>query len=236
MVKVKNDKVGKMKSTIGYQQRTPKPKAVGKPSTTTSRSAEVKVVEQQPKFDTTRRLKVRGKMKTSTILRHRRHIKAQHLLQQQQNSQRQDDEAIVSPLTLPDDTTMSNNCIAPMPPPSPSKCTTRALTSAEVQALLASDDLPPSSSYASSSWVRRSTRQPSRSAISAPHVQALIDKLTINDPDMVVLKLKKYLSDPDTPSLIIDAMLDALERNTNCQALYIQVSAVSSYCLLHTVV
>lgn len=51
---------------------------------------------------------------------------------------------------------------------------------------------------------------------------------------MVVLKLKKYLSDPDTPTVIIDAALDALEENRNCEALYIQVSifSISLYHLL----
>jgi len=39
---------------------------------------------------------------------------------------------------------------------------------------------------------------------------------------MVVLKLKKYLNDPDIAPVIMNATLDALEENTNCQALYIQ--------------
>jgi len=41
---------------------------------------------------------------------------------------------------------------------------------------------------------------------------------------MVVLKMKKYINDPDVPPVIMDAALDALEENTNCQALYIQAS------------
>lgn len=111
------------------------------------------------------------------------------------------------------------------------KCTeppkVRALTASEVRRILAEDDVNGGSSR---SWVRRSTRQPSRSAINSPNVRAIVGKLEMNDPDMVVLKCKKYLSDPDTPSVIVDAMLDALERNTNCQALYIQVS----FSYLHT--
>jgi len=103
------------------------------------------------------------------------------------------------------------------------KCTdapkVRALTASEVRRILAEDDVNGGSSR---SWVRRSTRQPSRSAINSPNVRAIVGKLEMNDPDMIVLKCKKYLSDPDTPSVIVDAMLDALERNTNCQALYIQ--------------
>jgi len=38
-----------------------------------------------------------------------------------------------------------------------------------------------------------------------------------------VLKLKKYLNDSDIAPIVMDATLDALEENTNCQALYIQV-------------
>ena len=71
-------------------------------------------------------------------------------------------------------------------------------------------------------WVRRSMRQPSRSALDSSLVQLLIDKLQDNDPDVVVLKMKKYINDPNTPSIVIDAALDALEENRNCQALYIQ--------------
>lgn len=103
----------------------------------------------------------------------------------------------------------------------------RPLTSKELRDILREDVNVGQSVAVSSSWVRRSTRQPSRSGITAPNVRALVDKLEMNDPDMVVLKLKKYLNDPDTPNVIIDAMLDALERNTNCQALYIQVSSAT---------
>ena len=103
----------------------------------------------------------------------------------------------------------------------PDECASaRPLTAAELKSILAEDDTK--GCEAACSWVRRSTRQPSRSAITAPNVRAIVQKLEMNDPDMVVLKCKKYLSDPDTPSVIVDAMLDALEKNTNCQALYIQ--------------
>jgi len=40
---------------------------------------------------------------------------------------------------------------------------------------------------------------------------------------MVVLKMKKYINDPNAPSCVLDAALDAFEENTNCEALYIQV-------------
>jgi hypothetical protein len=112
----------------------------------------------------------------------------------------------------------TNNAEIPMPPSS------RALTSAQVRSILAIDDIVDVSQLANSdAWVRRSTRQPSRSSITSNHVQTLVEKLRMNDPDVVVLKMKQYLSDPNTPSVILDTVLDALEENTNCQALYIQV-------------
>lgn len=95
----------------------------------------------------------------------------------------------------------------------------RALTEAEIRNILGDDE---GMACTSSSWVRRSTRQPSRSAVTSPNVRALVGKLEMNDPEMVVLKCKKYLPSSDTPTVIVDTMLDALERNTNCQALYIQ--------------
>jgi hypothetical protein len=96
-------------------------------------------------------------------------------------------------------------------------------TVAELNAIFASDN-ELHGCGASSNWVRRSCRLPSRSILDSSHVRGLIDKLRNNDSDMVVLKLKKYLSDSDTPTVIIDAALDALEENRNCEALYIQVS------------
>lgn len=94
----------------------------------------------------------------------------------------------------------------------------KPLTAADVRRILAEDV----SAAPATHWVRRSDRQPSRSALNHPSVRSLIGKLRDNDYDMTVLKMKKYLSDPDTPQMVIDAALDALEENTNCQALYIQ--------------
>jgi hypothetical protein len=101
--------------------------------------------------------------------------------------------------------------------------TPRALTTAQVQSILAIEDTEISNTDIDvGSWVRRSTRQPSRSAMTSLPVQTLVEKLKMNDPDCIVLKMKKYLPDPNTPSVILDTVLDALEQNTNCQALYIQ--------------
>ena len=95
----------------------------------------------------------------------------------------------------------------------------RPLTAEEINAILEDDfavDCP-------NNWVRRSVRQPSKNALNSPLVKDLIERLKSNDQDMVVLKMKKYVNDPNAPSIVIDTILDALEENTNCEALYIQV-------------
>lgn len=107
----------------------------------------------------------------------------------------------------------------------------RALTTEEIRAILGEDDAV-GDCLASSTWVRRSVRQPSRNILESACVKALIDKLKSNDPEMVVLKMKKYINDPATPCVVIDAVLDALEENTNCQALYIQVSCKCDFMLI----
>jgi hypothetical protein len=103
-------------------------------------------------------------------------------------------------------------------PGGPPPTAERALTDAEVRAILGDDF----NSGGGGNYVRRSTRQPSRSVLDQKGVRALISKLENNDRDMAVLKMKKYLPDPDTKPIAIDAVLNALEKNTNCQALYIQ--------------
>ncbi|GAX13884.1 hypothetical protein FisN_5Lh220 [Fistulifera solaris] len=95
----------------------------------------------------------------------------------------------------------------------------RALTAEEIRLILGEDECV---GPCSTNWVRRSVRQPSKHALNSPRVKDLIAKLKSNDPDMVVLKMKKYVNDPNTPCLVIDAVLAALEENTNCEALYIQ--------------
>jgi hypothetical protein len=97
----------------------------------------------------------------------------------------------------------------------------RALTADEIRSILGEDSR---ACDEAAHWVRRSVRQPSKSIVNSPQVKALFEKLRMNDTDMVVLKMKKYLNDPNTPSVALDAVLDVLEENTNCEALYIQVS------------
>lgn len=96
----------------------------------------------------------------------------------------------------------------------------KPLTPAQIREILGEDDLGGSSSC---NWVRRSVRQPSRALLNSKPLKALVAGLKNNDPDLVVLKMKKYINDPDAPSCVIDAALDALEENSNCEALYIQV-------------
>jgi hypothetical protein len=106
--------------------------------------------------------------------------------------------------------------VAPSAPPK-----VDAPTDAEIRKILRDD----TGTFGESQchFVRRSSRQPSKSILNSASVRDLLDKLKCNDSDMVVLKLKQYLNDPDIPSVIMDATFDALEENTNCQALYIQV-------------
>lgn len=98
------------------------------------------------------------------------------------------------------------------------KAEARTPTAEEIRAILGEDDPCGTSTH----WVRRSARMPSMSVVNGRRFKMLLDKLRTNDPDMVVLKMKKYLSDPDCPQVCIDTVLDALEENTNCQSLYIQ--------------
>jgi len=95
----------------------------------------------------------------------------------------------------------------------------KPLTAEQLKAILGEDDF---TAPGGSNWVRRSVRQPSKALLDAKPLRMLIEKLKYNDPDMVVLKMKKYINDPNAPSVVLDAALDALEENINCQTLYIQ--------------
>jgi hypothetical protein len=97
----------------------------------------------------------------------------------------------------------------------------KPLTEAQIRAILG-EEVDMMGAPCQTNWVRRSARQPSTALLRNKHVQTLITKLKTNDPDMVVLKLKKYVGDPNAPSAVLDAILDALEENSNCEALYIQ--------------
>jgi hypothetical protein len=95
----------------------------------------------------------------------------------------------------------------------------KPLTEAEIRAILGEDDVVGSNQ---SNWVRRSSRKPSAALLNSKPVKMLIDKLRYNDPEMKVLKMKKFIADPNAPSEVLDAALNAMEENTNCEALYIQ--------------
>jgi len=96
-----------------------------------------------------------------------------------------------------------------------------APTEAEIKRILREDSAAFDKSTCNN-WVRRSSRQPSKSVLKSAGVRDLLDKLKNNASDMVVLKLKKYLNDPDIAPVVMNATLDSLEDNTNCQALYCQ--------------
>ncbi len=68
---------------------------------------------------------------------------------------------------------------------------------------------------------RQSARRAGENLLNKPAFCRLVDALKTNKPDVAVLRMKEYVSDSDTPPIVMDAFLDALENNTNCQALYI---------------
>ena len=95
----------------------------------------------------------------------------------------------------------------------------KPLTAAEIRAILGEDDFADANQ---SNWVRRSSRKPSAALLNSKPVKNLIEKLRYNDPEMKVLKMKKFIADPNAPSEVLDAALNAMEENSICEALYIQ--------------
>jgi hypothetical protein len=95
----------------------------------------------------------------------------------------------------------------------------KPLTAAHIRAILGEED---DSVGACENWVRRSSRRPMNSILNSKQMKNFVDKLKSNDLDMRVLKMKKYTNDPNAPQCVLDAALDALEDNSNCEALYIQ--------------
>jgi len=77
--------------------------------------------------------------------------------------------------------------------------------------------LPPDSG--AGNWVRRSERASGQ--FESQHLKTLLDQITSNHKDAVVLKLKHHIG-PDSNTFVIDSVLRALMRNDNCEALYIQ--------------
>jgi hypothetical protein len=70
-------------------------------------------------------------------------------------------------------------------------------------------------------FVRRSVRDPNSGYLERTEVKKLLTRITTDDRDMVILKLKDHLVS-DINSLVLDEIIAALHSNTNCQALYIQ--------------
>jgi hypothetical protein len=95
----------------------------------------------------------------------------------------------------------------------------KRLTAVQIRAILGEED---NSVGACHNWVRRSSRHPMHSILNSKQMKGFVDKLKSNDLDMRVLKMKKYINDPNAPQCVLDVALDALEDNANCEALYIQ--------------
>lgn len=96
----------------------------------------------------------------------------------------------------------------------------KPLTAKQIRRILREDDA--ASGGDDNNWVRRSRRQPNKALVKSKEVKMLIEKLKMNDRDVRVLKMKKYINDPNIPSAVLNAALDAMEENTNCEVLYIQ--------------
>jgi len=67
--------------------------------------------------------------------------------------------------------------------------------------------------------VRRSTRDPNLALLEKREVQVLLSKLQTNHPDTVVLKTKQHVN-ADINSVVLDAIIDALGKNTVCEVNY----------------
>lgn len=68
---------------------------------------------------------------------------------------------------------------------------------------------------------KRSSRVPGTSALESPCLVRLLAQIRANDSAVTVLKLHNCIP-ADSSALVIDAVLEALLLNSNCQALYIQ--------------
>lgn len=69
--------------------------------------------------------------------------------------------------------------------------------------------------------IRRSKRRVGASVLDMPRTKKLLELIRADAPEVEVLRLHHYLG-PGVGTVVIDAVLDALMENRNCQALYIQ--------------
>ena len=69
--------------------------------------------------------------------------------------------------------------------------------------------------------VRRSVRNPTEGWLQKRDLSKLLEKIKANHEDTVVLKLKDHLHSDISPG-VFDLIVDALQVNTVCQALYAQ--------------
>ena len=104
----------------------------------------------------------------------------------------------------------------------------KPLTAKELRTILKDDAFSGGGNH--NNWVRRSRRQPNKNLLNSKAVRILVDSLKHNDSNIRVLKMKKFINDPNTPCVVIEAILNAMEENTNCEALYIQVRSISYTC------
>jgi L-fucose isomerase-like protein len=73
-----------------------------------------------------------------------------------------------------------------------------------------------------SKFLRRSERDPRKSALERPEVIFLLQKILEDHDDTVVLKVKDHIASDAVNSLVIEEIFTALLENSVCQALYVQ--------------
>ena len=93
--------------------------------------------------------------------------------------------------------------------------------SLEMALALAKQQQPEQSGSSHGGWVRRSVRASGQTELSSRQVNDLLEVIRSNGKDAVVLKLKHWIG-PDSSTWVIDAVIQALMKNDNCEALYIQ--------------
>ena len=68
---------------------------------------------------------------------------------------------------------------------------------------------------------RRGERRIAMPELNEPYVIQVLEMIRSNHPDIEVFRIKNHNIPPDSPSYVMEAILNALKVNTNCQVLYI---------------
>lgn len=93
----------------------------------------------------------------------------------------------------------------------------RRASKGEIEADVPADMLEP----ACEGWVRRSVRAAGVTVLESNSTKKLLSMIKTNHEDVEVCKLHHWIG-PDANTGVLNAVLEALHENTNCQALYMQ--------------